>query len=139
MYKERQVWPETGANSTQGWNSPWGETILVTYPLVSCALRICSPNELPSIITIIKKSASWNNYPKYILKWVVKMNLYKVVETIQKQPSKVVIRKRWSENMQQIYSKFTTNLQFLCSFIENHISAQVCHCKFTAYFQNTFL
>lgn len=32
------------------------------------ALRTCSPNELLSKITIFKKSASWDDYPKYIAK-----------------------------------------------------------------------
>ena len=60
----------------------------------------------------------------------------------QKQPSRGVIRKRCTENMQQIYRG---TLMQKCDFNEvakqlywNRTSAWVFSCKFAAYFQNTF-
>ena len=60
----------------------------------------------------------------------------------QMQPSRVVLRKRCSENMQQIYRRIPTPK---CDFNKvtlqlywNHTSAWVFSCKFAAYFQNTF-
>ena len=50
----------------------------------------------------------------------------------QKQPSKGVVIKRCSENMQQIYSRTTMPK---CGF--NKVT-YVFSCKFAAYFQNTF-
>ena len=61
---------------------------------------------------------------------------------LQKQPSRVVLRKRCSENMLQIYRrtpmwKFDFNKVGL-QLCWNHTSAWVLSCKFTAYSQNTF-
>ena len=61
----------------------------------------------------------------------------------QKQPSRGVCRKRYSENMQQTYKR---TLMSKCDFnkvakqlYRNHTSAWVFSCKFAAYFQNTLL
>ena len=54
---------------------------------------------------------------------------------IQKQPPKCVLRKRCSENMQQIYGR-TPMPKCVCNFTE--IAAWVFSCKFAAFFQNTF-
>ena len=53
-----------------------------------------------------------------------KRHIQNPVKHLQKQPPRVVPRKRCSENMQQLYW--------------NHTSAWVFSCKFAAYFQNTF-
>ena len=60
----------------------------------------------------------------------------------QKQPSKGIIRKRCSKNMQQIYRRtpmskcdFNKVSKQLCW---NHTSKWVFSCNFVAYFQNTF-
>ena len=60
----------------------------------------------------------------------------------QKQPSRGVLKKRCSENIQQIYAR-TPMLK--CDFNKvakqlywNHTSAWVLSCKFVAYFQITF-
>ena len=66
-----------------------------------------------------------------------------VVIRNQKQPSRAVLGKRCSENMQQIYRRTPmpkcdfnkVALQVYC----NRTSAWVFSCKFAAYFQNTFL
>ena len=62
---------------------------------------------------------------------------------IQKHPSRGVLRRRCSENMQQIYSRtsmpkchFNKAAKQLCW---NHTSAWVSYCKFAAYFQKNFL
>ena len=58
---------------------------------------------------------------------------------MQKQPSRGVLRKRCSENMQQISRKTSTLLkshQQQSNFIE---ITRVFSCKFAAYFQNTFI
>ena len=63
---------------------------------------------------------------------------------LQKQPSRGVLRKRCSENMQRIYRK---TLMLKCDFNKvtkqlywTHTSAWVFSCKFAAYFQqNLFL
>ena len=62
---------------------------------------------------------------------------------IQKQPVRSVLRKRCSENMQQIYRR---TLMWKCDFNKvasqsywNRASAYVFSGKFSAYFQNTFL
>ena len=62
---------------------------------------------------------------------------------MQKQPSRAVLKKRCSENMQQTYR--ITPMQ-KCDFNKsvkrlhwNHTSVFVFPCKFAAYFQNTFL
>ena len=51
---------------------------------------------------------------------------------VQKQPFRGVLRKRCSENMQQIYMRTPMPK---CDF---NTSAWVFSCKFAAYFQNTF-
>ena len=58
----------------------------------------------------------------------------------QKQPSRGVLRKRCSENMQQIYRGTSMPNVFLLAkqFYWNHTSTWVFSCKFPAYFQNTF-
>ena len=61
---------------------------------------------------------------------------------IQKQPSRGVLKKRCSENIQQIYRRGPMSE---CNFNKvtlqlsgNHTSAWVFSCKFAAYFENTF-
>ena len=61
---------------------------------------------------------------------------------MQKQPSRGVLRKRCSENMQRIYRK---TLMLKCDFNKvtkqlywTHTSAWVFSCKFAAYFQYNF-
>ena len=61
---------------------------------------------------------------------------------IQKQPSRGALRKRCSENMQQIYRRtsmpkcdFNKVTKQICW---NHTSAWMSSCKFAAYFQNIF-
>ena len=59
---------------------------------------------------------------------------------IQKQPSKGVLKKRCSENMQQIYRR-THKCDFSNAAVElywNCTLAWVFSCKFAAYFRNTF-
>ena len=56
---------------------------------------------------------------------------------MQKQPSRGVHRKMYSENVQKSYRKHPCNLIFL-QLSWNHTSACVFSCKFAAYFQNTF-
>ena len=66
---------------------------------------------------------------------------YYMLET-QKQPSRGVLRKRCSENIQQIYKRTPMPK---CDFNKdaeqlywNHTLACVFSCKFSLYFQNTF-
>ena len=64
-----------------------------------------------------------------------------IISKEQKQPSKDVLRKKCSENMQQIYRwkpmpKCGFNKVAL-QFYWNHISSWVFSCKFAAYYQNT--
>ena len=61
---------------------------------------------------------------------------------VQKQPSRGVLSKRCSDNMQQIYRR---TLMPKCDFKKaalqlywNHTSVWVFYCKFAAYFKNTF-
>ena len=61
----------------------------------------------------------------------------------QKQPSRIVFRKKSFENMQQIYRR--TFMMIKCGFnnvalqlYSNCTSASVFSCKFGAYFHNTF-
>ena len=61
---------------------------------------------------------------------------------VEKQPSRGVLRKRRSENMQKIYRRTPMPK---CDFNKvvkqlywNHISAWLFSCKFAAYFQNVF-
>ena len=61
---------------------------------------------------------------------------------IEKQPSRGVLKKRCSENMQQIHKRtpmpkcdFKKDALQLCW---NHTSAWVFSCTFAAYFQSTF-
>ena len=57
---------------------------------------------------------------------------------VQKQPSRVVIRKRCFENMQKIYTRTPMSKYDFSKVAWNHTSAWVFSCKFSAYFQNTF-
>ena len=64
------------------------------------------------------------------------------IVTKNKQPSASALKKRCSENMQQIYRR---TLMLKCDFNKfamqiywNHISAWVSSCKTALYFQNTF-
>ena len=61
---------------------------------------------------------------------------------LQKQPSKDVLRKRYSENMQQIFKKTPMlkcdlNKDAKASLLKSHL-IWLLTCKFAAYFQNTF-
>ena len=60
----------------------------------------------------------------------------------QEQPSRGVLRKRCSENMQQIYWRTTMpKCDFKTAALQlywNRTSAWVFFCKFATYFQNTF-
>ena len=65
-----------------------------------------------------------------------------LIETFQKQPCRVVLKKRCSKNMQNICRRTTMPK---CDFNEvalqlywNRTLARVFSCKFSAYFQNTF-
>ena len=68
--------------------------------------------------------------------------LLEVTNILQKQPSRGVFKKSYSENMQQIFrrtpmpkcdfNKVTLQLYW------NHTLAWVFSCKFAAFFQNTF-
>ena len=61
---------------------------------------------------------------------------------IQKQPSRGVLKKRCSENMQQICREHPCRsvilIKLQSNFIENRTLTWVFSCKFAAYFQNTF-
>ena len=61
---------------------------------------------------------------------------------IQKQPSRSVLRKRYSENMPQIYGRTPMPLwdfnKVAKQLYWNHTSKWVFSSKFAAYFQNTF-
>ena len=61
----------------------------------------------------------------------------------QKQPSRVVLRKTWSENVLPIYMRTPTPKcdlnKIALQLYWNHRSAWALSCKFPAYFQNTFL
>ena len=82
-----------------------------------------------------------------LLKWAKIYSVYRCPHTIhfsqkQKQPSRGVLKKTCSENMQQIYRR-TPMLkcdfnQFAKQLYWNRTSAWVYSCKFAAYFQNTF-
>ena len=68
--------------------------------------------------------------------------LIHLTEKSQKQPSRGVLRKMCSENMQQVYRRTPMPK---CDFNKvslqlywNYTSAWVLSCKFAAYFQNTF-
>ena len=62
--------------------------------------------------------------------------------TVQKQPHGGVLKKRCSENIQQIYKRTPMPKSDLNKVSKqlywNHTSAWVFSCKFAAYFQNTF-
>ena len=72
-------------------------------------------------------------------------NLNATISTItelQKQPSRVVLRKIYSENMQQIFKKTPMprcdlNKDAKASLLKSHL-IWLLTCKFAAYFQNTF-
>ena len=61
----------------------------------------------------------------------------------QKQPFRGVLRKRYSENMQQIYRRTSIpkcdSNKFALQYYWNYTLAWVFACKFAAYFQKTFL
>ena len=73
------------------------------------------------------------------------INLNATMSTItelQKQPSRVVLRKIYSENMQQIFKKTPMprcdlNKDAKASLLKSHL-IWLLTCKFAAYFQNTF-
>ena len=92
-------------------------------------------------------------YQQYLLSWIL---LYysclvstmpllfsaDVIKEYQKHPSRGVLRKRYFENMQQIYRRTAMPK---CDFTKvalqpywNRTSAWVFFCKFAAYFQSTF-
>ena len=57
----------------------------------------------------------------------------------QNQPSRGVLKKRYSENMQQIYRRTAMpKCDFNKQLCWNHTSTWVFSCKFAAYFQNNF-
>ena len=66
------------------------------------------------------------------------LDFWQALNTLQKQPSRGVLKKRYSENMQQIYRR---TLMLKCDFNKvawNRTLTWVISCKFAAYFQNTF-
>ena len=67
---------------------------------------------------------------------------FEFVSVIQKQPLRGVLRRRCSENMQQIFSRIPMPKcdfrKVVKQFYWNHTSAWVFSCKFAAYFRNTF-
>ena len=77
-----------------------------------------------------------------ILADISKSKAENIRKFVQKQPSRGVLMKRCSENMQQMYRRTSVRK---CDFNKvtkqlywNHTSAWVFYCKFAAYFQNTF-
>ena len=84
----------------------------------------CKKSRSYLLIRIIRPWLKWSRF------------LYQVFFKDQKQPSIGVLRKRCSENMQQVYRRTPMPK---CDFkVENHTSAWVFSYKFLAYFQNTF-
>ena len=101
---------------------------------IECDLWTVSYLDLPTIL-----QTSWRGtfYPRKI------QSPYEYFQTtVRSSHSEVFLKKRCSENMQQIYRR-TSMLK--CDFIKvvkqlywNRTSARVLSCKFAAYFQNTF-
>ena len=61
------------------------------------------------------------------------------VMKVEKQPSSGILRKRCSENMQQIYRRTSMPKYDFDKVVKaSHTSAWVFSCKFVAYFQSTF-
>ena len=54
---------------------PWTYRILWIRSLVTRASRICAPNKLSSEISIIKKFASWNDFPKSVVNSIINKTL----------------------------------------------------------------
>ena len=78
----------------------------------------------------------FSNRSGHIRKYLIRMR------NIQKQPSRSVLRKRCSENIQQIYRrtpmpKYNFN-KVAKQLYRNRPLAWLFFCKFAAYFQNTF-
>ena len=75
--------------------------------------------------------------PENILKTRLLWNRF-----LHKQPSRGILRKRCSENMQQIYKRIPLPKcdfnKIAKQFYWNHISAWMSSCKLSAYFQNIF-
>ena len=54
---------------------PWTYCTLWIKTLVTRASRICAPNKLSSEINIIKRFASWNNFPKTVVNSIINKTL----------------------------------------------------------------
>ena len=74
------------------------------------------------------------------MKWVNAMTRCSLDSFIQKHPSRGVLIKRSSENMQQIYRRTSmTRLQSCkATLLKSHFGMGVFSCKFALYFLNTF-
>ena len=107
----------------------------------------------PSLLTFFYSlTHSFWNFKKALLSWIIfaqiwaypsvliktlHLSTWKKTQIMQKQPSRGVLRKKYSENMQQIYRRIPMpkcDLQLNW----NRTSAWVSACKLAAYFQNTF-
>ena len=73
--------------------------------------------------------------------WFLKLrksNINRINCIVQQQPSRGVLRRRCSENMQQIYRKTPMPKSDFNKVAFQFTSTSVFSCKFAAYFQNTF-
>ena len=55
-------------------NMSLGSYIMIKT-LVTCASRICAPNKFSSEINIIKRFASWNDFPKSVINSIINKTL----------------------------------------------------------------
>ena len=87
------------------------------------------------------KFSVWRNVCITIFLFGVSLD-YHITILFQKQPCSGVLRKRCSENLQQIYRRTPMPKYDFTKVVKqlywNHTSAWVFSCKFNAYFQSTF-
>ena len=102
------------------WRRPG--VFVVMNEQISCIVLIFLLSTLEKLVVILQ----WLQYRPVILQSCSNYSFL-----LQKQPTRGVLKKRCSENMQQIYRRAPMPN-------DHRTSAWVFSCKFAAYFQNTF-
>ena len=118
-------------------------TRISVFSRIKSAQRICwIKDQFPAILVSHDFLCPISAHTFFLITFAGKSWRFAIDICFQKQPPTGALRKRWSENMHQIYRrKSMPKCDFnkvAKQFYRNHTSARVLSCKLAAYFQDSF-